>query len=280
MYNFYSDALDISTQLLRNCVILESRLESELLLSIALDVDRHNLILFYREIATYKELKCFMALVERRSQNEPVAYLKEEKEFYSLPIYVNRNTLIPRNESELIPEYFVNKNIDGQSVLELCSGSSCIGLSLALMYDGLSILNGDIECNTLKIGSKNIRLQGIRTIKLFASNMFESIPYDLFDFILCNPPYIKKSDVSGLMKDVRCFEPLSALNGGADGLLYYRCLADQSMVYLKQSGELLVEIGLGQHKEVENIFVSKDFYLKEIIVDLSGIKRTMVFGKK
>ncbi len=280
MYNFYSDLLLYSMQVLKDCLSLNSRLESEVLLSIVLNMDRYKLVLIQDEVSNYKELKRFMTFVERRSQHEPVAYLKEEKEFYSLPIYVNRNVLIPRNESELIPEYFTSKNIDRQSVLELCSGSGCIGLSIALIYQKLSILNADIECNALKVESKNVRLQGIHTIKLFVSDMFLGIPFDLFDFILCNPPYIKDSDVLVLMEDVRCFEPLSALGGGKDGLLYYKYLADHSTAYLKPSGELLVEIGLGQSKKVENIFVSKGFYLKKIMVDLSGIERTMVFGIK
>ncbi len=279
MYDIYFDVLNTSDQILHMCPAGASRLESEVLLSIVIEMDRYRLILVYNEVIHYKVLKRFMALLERRSQNEPVAYLKEEKDFYSLPIYVNRNVLIPRNESELIPEYFDRKGPNSSKVLEMCCGSGCIGLSLLSMSRNLSLLSADISYNALKVEAKNGRLKGFVFMQLLLSDIIKSVPFDLFDYILCNPPYIVESDLPHLMKDIISFEPLIALNGGEDGLKFYRSLAEDSASYLKQFGEVIVEIGAGQKEMVTNIFEVKGFYLKEIIVDLSGIERTLVFVK-
>ncbi|GMT49746.1 MAG: release factor glutamine methyltransferase [bacterium] len=280
MYDIYFDALNTSNQILHMSDMDSARLESEVLLSIAIEMDRYRLVLVYNKVIHYKILKKLMALLERRSQNEPIAYLKEEKDFYSLSIYVNRNVLIPRNESELIPEYFDRKGLNNSSVLELCSGSGCIGLSLLSMNRELFLVASDIEYNTLKVEAKNSKLKGFVSMRLLLSDMTESIPFDLFDYILCNPPYIAESDLSHLMKDVKSFEPLIALNGGEDGFIFYRYLAENSVSYLKQFGELIVEIGAGQKERVASIFKVKGFHLKEMIVDLSGIERTLIFGRK
>ena len=221
-------------------------------------------------------------LVDRHLAGEPVAYLIGEWEFYGLPLDISRDVLIPRPDTEVLTEQAIGyiKTLGERRVLDLCAGSGCIGLAVAAQAPQSRVVLGEWSDGALKICRQNIRRNGLsgRVVPMQADAR-EKPEKSLGDFqcIVCNPPYIPRADIDGLDNSVRDYEPHLALDGGEDGLDFYRAISEKWRDALTPGGRLYFEVGIGQADSVLRIMRAQGFGDIQVVKDLHGIPR-VVFG--
>ena len=220
------------------------------------------------------------SLVQRHLAGEPVAYLIGEWEFYGLPLDIDRQVLIPRADTETLVDCalpFLRAN-PGSRVLDLCTGSGCVGLAVASQVPDCRVTLGDLSEGALRICRQNIRRNDLSDrVAPLQMNAMQSPPRRLgtFDCLLCNPPYIPSGDIVGLDTSVKDYEPRSALDGGEDGLDFYRAISSLWREALRTGGMLLFEVGIGQADDVLRIMRSFGFGDLEITPDPAGIPRVV-----
>ena len=235
---------------------------------------------FFRDKMLYASDKGFgqvEALAQRRLAGEPVAYLIGEWEFYGLPLDISRDVLVPRADSEVLAgraiELAQAVTSEPAKVLDLCCGSGCIGLAIAAHVPTAKVTLCDISEEALKISRQNIRRNGLggRVITL-AGNALEAPPSVLWecDVIACNPPYIRSDEIRELEDSVRLYEPKLALDGGDDGLDFYRSVAEKWKRNLKIGGHLLFEVGHTQAGQVEMILARFGYQVGDTLTDTGG----------
>ena len=219
-------------------------------------------------------------LAQRHLAGEPVAYLIGEWEFYGLPLDISESVLIPRPDTEVLVEQALSRlqGVSELRILDLCAGSGCVGLALAKHLPGSRVVLGELDEGALRICRQNIRRNDLtgRVVSL-QMNALEKPPAHLgeFDAIVSNPPYIPDGDIAGLDVSVRDYEPHLALDGGEDGLDFYRAICAQWRTALRADGRLLFEVGIGQADDVLRIMRSCGFGDVEITPDLNGIPRVV-----
>ena len=222
------------------------------------------------------------SLVDRHLAGEPVAYLIGEWEFYGLPLDISRDVLIPRPDTEVLTEQAIGyiKTLGECRVLDLCAGSGCIGLAVAAQAPQSRVVLGEWSNGALKICRQNIRRNGLsgRVVPMQADAR-EKPEKSLGDFqcIVCNPPYIPRADIDGLDNSVRDYEPHLALDGGEDGLDFYRAISEKWRDALTPGGRLYFEVGIRQADSVLRIMRAQGFGDIQVVKDLHGIPR-VVFG--
>ena len=235
---------------------------------------------FFRDKMLYvgdESLEQVEVLAQRRLAGEPVAYLIGEWEFYGLPLDISRDVLVPRADSEVLAgraiELARTVTPESAKVLDLCCGSGCIGLAIAAHVPTAKVTLCDISEEALKISRQNIRRNGLggRVITL-AGNALEAPPSVLWecDVIVCNPPYIRSNEMQELEDSVRLYEPRLALDGGFDGLDFYRSVAEKWKRNLKVGGHLLFEVGHTQAGQVEMILALLGYQVGETLTDTGG----------
>jgi release factor glutamine methyltransferase len=204
-------------------------------------------------------------MLRRRVSGEPIAYILGEWEFYGLPVTVSRHVLIPRVDTEVlvdaVRELFMD-NYGGLRVLDMCAGSGCVGLAIAANLPFCRVLLADNSQEALKICRANtIRNNLTRSVSSIELDALEAPPMllGLFDIIVCNPPYIPTGDIAGLDASVREFEPTAALDGGPDGLRFYRSITTEWKSVLKDTGYMAFECGQGQAGAVRSIMEQSGF---------------------
>jgi release factor glutamine methyltransferase len=226
----------------------------------------------------------YLAYIERRAKGEPVAYIAGTAWFMSLEFIVEPTVLIPRPEteglvekaSEIIRELYSGK----AAVLDLCTGSGCIGIATAARFDKISVHLSDVDESALDVAGRNIKKHNLgEKVSVIKSNLFESLGDNKYDLILSNPPYVAEGDTRQLDDEVRRFEPSIALFGGKDGLYFYRKIAKDAGSYLKPGGYLLLEAGIDQAESIAEILVKNEFTIIDIQEDLSGIPRIITAKK-
>lgn len=269
--------------------IKTARLDSELLLSFCLKKDRVKLYMDFESPVTPEELSSFRELVRRRAKREPVAYILGYKDFWSLKIRVNRDVLIPRPETEVLVEEAVRIlkktccNNEQQRVLELGTGSGAIPLSLAKGKDNIIVFSVDISCKALKVAKDNVSLYDFgNKVHLVCGDCLNPFKCEeKFDLIVSNPPYICTGDINRLEPEIRNYEPREALDGGKDGLDFYRKWIPKLPFLLKTHGLVALELGDGQAQAVSQIFMSSDFYENiKIVKDYARQERVILAQKK
>ncbi|MDC0152404.1 peptide chain release factor N(5)-glutamine methyltransferase [Deltaproteobacteria bacterium] len=248
------------------------RLDAELLLSYVLDCTRLDLYLRADQPLNEKERDVYRELVQQRAAGCPIAYLTGEKDFWSLTLEVSKATLIPRPDTETLVETSVEKILKWQqihpkatcNIAELGTGTAAIPLALCAELQNLNIISLDCSTETLTVAARNLeRYQNLlaprnNSLKLIESDLFSAIePAANLDFIISNPPYIPTETISTLQVDVCQYEPSIALDGGPDGLFFYKYLLKTGPNLLKKSGEMILEIGFDQ--QVELIELHGDF---------------------
>ena len=275
------NAINKASELLKESGIISSKLDSEILISKVLGAERSNIILNISKELTEKEISIYNKLIQQRCKRKPIAYLTKKKEFWKYEFYVSKNVLIPRPDSELIVEKVLEftKNKQSKNLLEIGVGSGCIILSILKEKNnfygtGIDISKKSIQ--TCRINSDNLGV--FNRLKLFKSDI-DNFKYGKYDLIISNPPYIKKFDLKYLEKDVINYEPLSALNGGIDGLSEIRKVINNSTQLIKKKGILVLEIGFNQSEEVKKILYRKGFYINKVFKDLSKKNRCIVSTK-
>ncbi len=252
--------------------------DSEILMMYALGISREKLYCSY-EVALSKDAeKCYKKLIRRREKKEPVAYITHMKEFMGLPFYVDKSVLIPRPDTEVLVEKAI-QTIGSQSrtVLDLCTGSGCIGISIATYCPNAEVTASDISYKALRVAQKNAKTSNIHLVQ---SNLFSKLSKNHFDILVSNPPYIKKEVVKGLEKDVRDYEPHLALCGGKDGLEFYRKIIEGSKDYLKKEGIIFLEIDKDYAKEIQKMLLTNNYCDINIVKDLSGYDRVIIAKKE
>lgn len=248
-------------------------LESELLLRQALKLSRVQLYLDSKRELSPEQEETFWGLVKRRLKGEPTAYISGHREFYGLDFGINPSVLIPRPETELLVEKTISlaKSYSSPTIADIGTGCGAIAISLALKLPQAKIYATDISASALEVAEVNCLKHGVTSrVSLLQGNMLEPLPRPV-DFIVSNPPYVKEQDI-----DDGNFEPVLALNGGADGLEPIRQLCHQAAGKLRPGGYLLLEIGQGQKAAVTSL-LSRLFPLADIEVtpDLGGVDRVV-----
>jgi release factor glutamine methyltransferase len=222
------------------------------------------------------------SMLERRIDGEPIAYILGEWEFYGLPITVSRGVLIPRTDTEVLADAVIRLyrgNLNGTRVLDLCAGSGCVGLAIAAHVPFCRVLLADKSTEALRLCRANTVLNRLtRSASSMELDALEPPPLllGLFDVIVCNPPYIPTDDIAGLDRSVRDFEPRAALDGGPDGLVFYRSIASKWKAVLKTGGRVAFECGLGQADEVRGILEQNGYNDIAIHKDTLDIDRVLV----
>ena len=275
--NLYLD----TRQRLREAGVESAQLEARELLCHAAGKSREQ---FYRDMALYASdpvEEKLAALVERRLAGEPVAYLIGEWEFYGLPLEVTPDVLIPRMDTEVLAERAIllaRAAGEGARVLDLCAGSGCVGLAVAANVPTCRVVLADVSEAALKICKGNARRNELNArvtcVQADALQKPDAALWD-FDVIACNPPYIPTGDLAGLDVSVRDYEPRSALDGGADGLDFYRAITARWGSALRLGGSLLFEVGINQAMDVAALLEGSGFEDIQSTQDTQGIPRVV-----
>ena len=266
---------------LKKAGVEAAQLEARELLCYASDKSREQL---YRDMPLYVsgELeKRVEALVQRRLAGEPVAYIVGEWEFYGLSLDISSDVLIPRSDTEVLAERGILKAKaagEGCRVLDLCAGSGCVGLAVAVHAPQCRVVLGELSEGALRVCKQNVRRNNLNArVTCMSVDAMEPPPAALWDFdvVVCNPPYIPSGDIAGLDVSVRDYEPRMALDGGADGLDFYRFIASKWKSAIRLGGTLLFEVGIGQAPDVEEILSQNGFEQIQTTADTQGIWRVV-----
>jgi len=275
------DIIKIGSNLLREKKISSHILDSEILLSKTLNKSREEVLINLDQKINKKNISIFNEYLQRRLKNEPIAYILEEKEFWSKKFNVSKDTLIPRPETELLVdkllEIYQGKKV---SILDIGTGSGCIIVSL---LSGLkqSVGTGiDISKNAILIAKKNALKYKLQNRAKFLNKSLENMCYKKFDLIVSNPPYIERKDLKNLSDDIKKYEPRMALDGGNDGLDLIKKVIYKSKSILKIKGTLALEIGNEQIKKVSKILFDNNFRVKHVIKDYKNNIRCVLANYK
>ena len=261
-----SDLLYSGSKKLKNNKVLTHRLDSEIILSSLLKKKREQIIINPEEKVSNSIANNFNKLIIRRSTKEPIAYILKKKEFWSKIFFVNKNTLIPRPETELLCDIVVKKiKSRNPYILDIGTGTGCILLSVLSEIKKAKGVGIDISKKAIEVAKKNSNTLGLNKRTKFLARSLDDIYNYKFDVIVSNPPYIKTSDIKNLSDDVRKFEPKIALDGGKDGLDVIKKVIYKSRTILKKLGLLTLEIGYGQYYKVSQI-LKKQGFKEELLV--------------
>ena len=269
------------TSVLKSKSIISAQLDTEILMAKALGKSREYIILNHDKVLNIENLEYFKKLVYERATRKPIAYLLNKKLFWKSEFYVNKNTLIPRPDTEIIIEQIlkVTKNKNYLRILDIGIGSGCILLSILKErknYYGTGI---DISKNSLEISKINAQKLFVEErIKFYKSDV-DKFTQGKYDLIVSNPPYIKKNDLKYLESDVLKFEPKIALDGGLDGLSVIRKVIKKSSELIKKNGKFILEIGFDQKSKVIKLLKNKGFYINSTIKDFAKNDRCIISTK-
>ena len=256
-------------------------LDSQILMSEAIKKEKEFIILNLDKEISNKSFEYFNKLIYLRSRGEPIAYLTKKKYFWKYKFTVNRDVLIPRPDTEVLIEEVLKltKNKDSLNLLDVGVGSGCILISILKdkkNFYGTGIDISKKSLDTCKINGENLGV--INRLKLYKSDI-DNFHFRKYDLIISNPPYIKKSKLKYLEKNVIGFEPKHALDGGIEGLSEISKVINRSSELIKKNGFLILEIGFDQKWKVKKILENKGFYIKKIVKDLSNNDRCIVSKK-
>jgi release factor glutamine methyltransferase len=255
--------------------------EAETIIAHCLTTDRATLYRDNPQIPKDLAIK-IDGLVERRAKREPLQYILGYVEFFGLKIKVGQGVLIPRPETEILAEEaikIISKFEIRNSklrILDLCTGSGCLALSLAKEFRDAQVYGTDTSATAIHYAQENSALNGIKNITFIMGSLFEPVKKLTFDLIVSNPPYIRSNDIKDLQPEIKDWEPQDALDGGEDGLDYYRLIISAARNYLNEEGYLMLEIGINLADAVKGM--AKDAGLKDIILikDYAGIDRILI----
>jgi len=277
----YQEILNEGSKILKLHNIKSFNLDSEILLSSVLKLERSKLILNLNKNIKYKDKKNYFNLIERRKKNEPVAYITGYKEFWKDTFKVNRNVLIPRPDTEIVVEQILNE-LDVNSskrILDIGTGSGCIILSILKERKKCHGTGIDISKKAINLAKYNAKIQHIgNRIKFFNSDI-DNFYRDKYDLITSNPPYIKLYEINDLERDIKNYEPKVALNGGIDGYSKIKLVIKKSSTLIKKKGKLILEVGLGQIRETQRILRLNGFYTNKFVKDLANKSRCIISTK-
>ncbi len=272
------DTIQSSSDYLEKSGVVDPLVDAELMALHAAGMDRLSAYMDNPEIDR-KLISKINRLVKRRADGEPLQYILGHVDFLGLQLRVGKGVLIPRPETELLVEETI-KRVKGQGsrvkILDLCTGSGCIALALAKEFPAAEVYATDVSAKAVKYAKGNADSNGIKNITFLKGPLFEPLERGMrFEVITTNPPYIKTTDIAGLQREVREWEPIMALNGGEDGLDFYRQILSKAAGYLKDNGCIVLELGFGQSEAVAEIAGNSGFKNISVKKDFAGIDRIL-----
>ena len=266
-------------EILQNAGIAEWDLDAWYLLEYVTGVSRSQYFLDpEREVLQEQEV-LYRQMIDKRSTHIPLQHLTGEQEFMGFPFQVNEHVLVPRQDTEILVEEALKVLAPGDHVLDLCTGSGCIAISLWKLCTGLTVDAADLSAEALAVAKENAKALEAG-VAFFRGDLFEAVTgRQMYDCIVSNPPYIRTEVIETLSEEVRAHEPYQALDGKEDGLYFYREIVRKSGSYLKPGGHLLFEIGYDQAEAVSMLMQTQGYEEIEVIRDLAGLDR-VVKGKR
>ncbi len=273
----YRQLLGLGTEILDKVGITEAPIDAWRLFESVTGMDRAKYIMIEDEEAPEEEKEEYRIIIQKRAERVPLQYILGEQEFMGITFKVNSSVLVPRMDTEILVVEVQRKLESGMRLLDMCTGSGCILISLMHLVEGVTGVGSDISKQALLVAKENAVNNQIPA-SFICSDMFEQIE-GTYDIIVSNPPYIPTEVINTLMPEVRDFEPMRALDGHEDGLYFYRTLAKQSMNYLNDGGYLFLEIGCEQAADVTGYLTANGFTDVTVVKDLAGLDR-VVYGKK
>lgn len=277
----YRQLYEFGAQALAQAGIAEAGLDARLLLEYICHTDRNTLLLYGDGERSSLEEQFYREVIARRAARMPLQYITGEQEFMGLSFRVNAHTLIPRQDTEVLVEEAMRYLSDGMRILDLCTGSGCILLSLLRYSNRCTGVGIDISPGALAVAKENAARLGLEAAflegDLFAplEEYFSGAAEEdrLFDIIISNPPYIETAVIGTLMPEVRAYEPLQALDGREDGLFFYRAILKQAGDYMRKGGWIFFEIGCNQGNAVRALLEESGFADAAIVQDYAGLDR-------
>lgn len=272
----YREAVEFGTKCLTDAGVPDAALDAWYLLQMVCKIERSYYYVHGEEDITQDAQKEYEIAAQKRAEHIPLQYIIGEQEFMGLRFKVNSNVLIPRQDTETLVEQVLKIVKPGMKVLDLCTGSGCVLISVLKNAPELTGMGSDISKTALLVAKENAKLHEVDA-EWVRSDLFDNIT-ETFDVIMANPPYIPTGEILSLMPEVRDFEPENALDGGADGLDFYRKIAGQVKDYLNPGGYVYMEIGYDQGEAVSELMRNAGFTEVEVIKDLARNDR-VVKGK-
>ena len=271
-------ALESAILYLQKQGVEEARQDAWLLLEHVCGISHSTYFVHSEDEMPKEQQEQYEALVRKRGEHIPLQQLTGEAWFYGIPFFVNEHVLIPRQDTEILVEEALRGLPKDARILDLCTGSGCILISLLVTREDCTGIGADLSEKALQVAEKNGAQAGGRA-SFVKSNLFENIE-GTFDVIASNPPYIRTDVIEKLMPEVRDHEPRMALDGEPDGLKFYRILAEEGKKYLKNGGEIYMEIGWDQAKDVTKIFETMGFKGLRTVRDMTGNDRVVCARKE
>jgi len=251
------DVLNLSAEFLKQKGVQNSRREAQDLIGDALGIGRMQLYMEYDRPLTEPELEMLRSRLSRRAKGEPNAYIHGQVKFLDCVLKVNKDVLIPRQETEILTDKVIkrleNENLEGKSLWDLCCGSGCMGIAIKKRIPQLEVVLSDIRSNALSIAKENAISNEVE-VSFLEGDLLAPFASKKTDYLVCNPPYVARYEWTGLDAEVRDYEPIQALVSGETGLEIYERLAKELPDYLKPGGKAWLELGAGQGEAVKRLF--------------------------
>jgi len=276
------EAIQKSAEFLAKKGVESPRLQTELLLAHLLKMPRMKLYLNFDRVLSSAETDALRELIKRRGLREPLQHITGSTSFCGHEIAVSRHVLVPRPETELLAEFgwqFLSTlNSQPSTCLDFCTGSGCIAIAVAAKCPVAEIVATDISAEALVLAKENAQRNNVtERIEFRQGDGFAALANGAqFDLIVSNPPYIPSAEIATLDPEVRDFDPRAALDGGADGLEFYRLIASQAAAFLKPGGKIMVEFGDGQAEAIRKIFETEKWIVEAVKEDYSQRARILV----
>jgi len=275
------EAIQRSTGFLARKGVDSPRLQVELLLAHALGVPRLKLYLNFEQKLTSANLETMRELVRCRGNREPLQHIIGSTSFCGFEIKVNRHVLVPRPETEMLAErawqFLAALNPPPGAALDFGTGSGCLAIALAAQCPRAEVHAADISVEALRVARENAALNNLSDkIQFHSGDGFAALPRVLpFDLIVSNPPYVPSAEIEALAPEVRDHDPRLALDGGADGLDFYRRLAAEAANHLRPAGRIMLESGDGQAEQIRQLFVQHKWVVESVEADYTGRPRVL-----
>ena len=272
----YAKLYQIGKEQLQKAGITDAELDARLLLEFICHTDRNALYAHGDQEIEDEKMQDFLQLIEKRAVHIPLQHLTGEQNFMGLDFLVNEHVLIPRQDTEILVEEIMRDLHDGIRILDMCTGSGCILLSLLHYSNDCVGVGVDVSEDALAVARQNADRLAEKQAVFIQSDLFEKVEGS-FDLIVSNPPYIRSQEIAGLMPEVREHEPHLALDGKDDGLHFYREIIKWAILHLKRGGQLFFEIGYDQGEAVQALLAANGYTEIAVVKDYAGLDR-VVYG--
>lgn len=271
----YREAIVLGESILRKADIVDAKTDSWLLLAMACKIDHTYYYMHIDEEMTEEQAREFEVLIKKRAERVPLQYITGEQEFMGLTFHVNSNVLIPRQDTETLVEEALKVIKPGMKVMDMCTGSGCVLISILKNAHDVEGIGYDISKQAINVAKENAKFNEVPAV-FERSDLFEDVVENDFDMIVSNPPYIPTDVVATLMPEVSQFEPREALDGKGDGLYFYSKILEQCKNYMKPDGYILFEIGCEQGDAVSTMMRLAGFSEVRVIKDLARNDRVVM----